>query len=768
MAADDRGGADAQQAAPRVTRSRRWLMIAIALLVIGLGASAIGANRWSTSQRKQERAAFAATATDVSETLETLIRSDLDFVATIRAVVTINPHLSSGQFNAWYDSLDGRARQVGSLGTAMIPRRHPARDCLVSAGGAIDPLSSAAASKVQSSWCRPISELAPAQAALLRGATDTGQFLTLPTVALGLPTMFVEAALYRRGAPLLTVADRRDAAFGWVLSSFDATSVISSAIGDNGGLGVTLYHQNPGQPPIVVGQSGVAVGSLSQFTALPIDGAWSVRVRGGAVVRGLSAGVQGWLGFAGGALVSILVFTLLLVLTRSRERALGMVEEKTGELRHQALHDNLTGLPNRVLALDRAEQLLARARRTQTTVSALYVDIDGFKQVNDTFGHAAGDEFLGIVSERLQTVIRESDTAGRLAGDEFVVLLDGSTVDVGPELVAERLLEVLHEPYELNGGTGRQLSHTASIGVAYGQQGTAEELLADADVALYVAKSSGRNRYVVFQSEMQTAAQDRLMLEMDLGDALARDQLFLVYQPTFDLRSERAIGVEALLRWRHPVRGVISPEVFIPIAEESGQIIPIGRWVLESACEQAASWRERGYALRVSVNVSARQLDNDELIDDVRRSLERNALEPSALTIEITETTLMRDADATGKRLAALKELGVRIAIDDFGTGYSSLSYLRQFPVDALKIDRSFIKGIAGSKQSAALIHTLVRLGKSLSLETLAEGIEDHSQLRALQRQHCDHGQGFLFARPLDVEQIERFLDDHGVRELTS
>jgi diguanylate cyclase (GGDEF)-like protein len=482
----------------------------------------------------------------------------------------------------------------------------------------------------------------------------------------------------------------------------------------------------------------------------------------------MSANTQGALVFSGGVLVSVLLFALLLVLTRSRERALGMVEEKTGELRHQALHDALTGLPNRVLALDRAEQMLARARRTQATIAALYVDVDGFKHVNDTLGHAAGDEFLRIVAERLQTVIRESDTAARLAGDEFVILLDGATVDAGPELVAERLLDVLREPYELSGDNRRQLTVTASIGVAYGLHCSADELLADADVALYVAKSSGKNRHVVFESEMQTAAQDRLALEMDLADALAQDQLFLVYQPTFDLRSELAIGVEALLRWCHPVRGVIAPDAFIPIAEDSGLIIPIGRWVLENACRQAASWREQGYVLNLSVNVSARQLDQDQLIDDVRHSLESNGLEASTLTIEITETTLMRDADATAKRLAALKDLGVRIAIDDFGTGYSSLAYLRQFPVDALKIDRSFIKGIAGSTQSAALIHTLVRLGKTLSLETLAEGIEDRAQLRALQRQHCDQGQGFLFARPLEVAEIEHFLDAHGVQALTS
>jgi diguanylate cyclase (GGDEF)-like protein/PAS domain S-box-containing protein len=432
-------------------------------------------------------------------------------------------------------------------------------------------------------------------------------------------------------------------------------------------------------------------------------------------------------------------------------------------LRHQASHDTLTGLPNRMLVLDRAQQMLARARRKGSPVAALYIDLDGFKHVNDTFGHAAGDTLLRLVASRLSSAVRAEDIAARLGGDEFIVLVDGSTLDCGPELVAERMLGVLEQPYEI-AGVERQLTLTASIGISVRMRGEADELLRDADLALYEAKALGRNRYVLFEAGMQTSSQDRLTLEMDLAEALQREELFLLYQPTVDLHSERVIGVEALIRWRHPTRGVLAPSEFVPIAEESGLIVPIGRWVLAEACKQATSWRRRGHMIGMSVNVSTRQLESDQLIDDVRIALKENDLEPATLTLEVTETTLMREADASAKRLADLKALGVRIAIDDFGTGYSSLAYLRQFAADTLKIDRSFISGIAASTESAALVRTLVQLGKTLGVETLAEGIENEPQLQQLRRERCDHGQGFLFSPPLEAEAMEAYLEGAGSR----
>jgi diguanylate cyclase (GGDEF)-like protein len=443
-----------------------------------------------------------------------------------------------------------------------------------------------------------------------------------------------------------------------------------------------------------------------------------------------------------------------------RERTDEVLASRQEELAFSATHDALTGLPNRALILDRVEQMLVRSRRRQTPVAALFVDLDDFKSVNDTLGHDTGNELLQAVAARLDGVVRDVDALGRLGGDDFVIVTEELSLMAGPELIAERLLDALQEPFTLSGAETR-LTVTASIGIAIGDRASAEELLHDADIAMYRAKWDGKNRYVVFESEMQDAIKSRVELEMDLRDAIASDEFFLVYQPTFDLRDMRPTGVEALIRWKHPTRGVLAPNDFIPLLEETGLITQVGRWVLQEASRQGAAWREAGYEIGMAVNVSGRQLDSDELLTDVEDALSESGLDPGALTLEITETTLMRNAEETARRLSAIKALGVRIAIDDFGTGYSSLAHLQKFPVDALKIDRSFIARLTENPEGETLIHTLVQLGKALSIETLAEGIEHQRELSLLQDEQCDSGQGFLYARPLDVEGTEKFLDNH-------
>ena len=452
---------------------------------------------------------------------------------------------------------------------------------------------------------------------------------------------------------------------------------------------------------------------------------------------------------------AVVLATLVSVRQLLAQRDLLVTQSK---LRYESMHDPLTGLPNRALIMDRMAQMLARARRARDPIAALYVDLDAFKQVNDTLGHGAGDELLRVVSDRLSDATRETDTVGRLAGDEFVLLLEPCTPGSTAEHVAERICEGLRVPVELADGEAWKLSITASIGIALGLDGSADELLHNADSALYEAKREGKDRWVMFDHTIETVTGDKIGIAIDLEQALERDELFLVYQPLFDLESGSITGVEALIRLRHPVHGVIPPGRFIPLAEHAGMIGPIGRWVLRKACQTAVGWRDSGRPIGMSVNVSAYQLDDRDLVGDVAEALELTGLDAGALTLEITETALMRDADDAALRLEALKRLGVRIAIDDFGTGYSSLAYLDRFPVDALKIDRSFVSGIAGSRDSKAIIHALVWLGKSLGLETLAEGIEQTFQLDYLRAEQCDTGQGFLLGRPLAPEQIDDLL----------
>jgi diguanylate cyclase (GGDEF)-like protein/PAS domain S-box-containing protein len=427
-------------------------------------------------------------------------------------------------------------------------------------------------------------------------------------------------------------------------------------------------------------------------------------------------------------------------------------------LEHLALHDSLTGLANRQLTVDRAEQMLLRARREQGPVALCFIDLDNFKDTNDSLGHEAGDKLLCAVAARLSRMLRAGDTVGRLGGDEFVILTEGIALADGPLLVAERIRGALHEPFFLAGYEGLPITVTASVGIATGDRPSAHELLRDADVALYRAKAVGKDCCVLFEPEMQSAAVDRLALKSNLYSALANDQFFLLYQPIFDLDTMAVRGVEALLRWRHPTRGVISPDEFIPVLEENGLIMSVGAWVLYEACAQAARWRRQGYHIQMSVNVSMRQIASPELVNDVVEALAASRLDPGTVTLEVTESVLMRDAEATVAHLGRLKDLGVMIAIDDFGSGQSSLTYLRRFPIDELKIDRSFIGDIDGSRQSVALLHTLVELGRTLGLSTVAEGIETCGQLEELRGERCAYGQGFIFARPMSADDVEPLL----------
>ena len=758
----------------------------------GLASSGVLAAEWRSKLVSDNERSFQATASDLSSTLRSKLDTTIGLTRTMRAIATMEPSAGDTRFVEWYRQLQRgapaapdvvaaliqpvpasglaafrrqaeadptfRARLGGSF--SIVPGGTRAVYCLTRATVGTSATTSLFPPLLD--YCAPVLPVIGQNpyAALVHTVTDTGSFIVTAPPGVGGALVAIGAAVYRHGAPLATISERRAAVTGFIATSFDAKTLIQSLLAGRGSLAVSLYHTNVGGSPEPIGHAGASTAARSPgyHQRRDLGGGWLVDVTGNAA-GSVSANAQGLVVLGLGLLVTVLVFLLYRIPSRSRERAWGLVGEKTHELEYRALHDPLTGLPNRTLVLDRAAQMLSRARRFDIPATALFMDIDGFKQINDRFGHQAGDEVLRLVGTRLRAVLREGDTVGRLGGDEFVMLVDSVEMDaIGPKIVAERVLDALRQPMDLPGQ--RAISVTASIGIATGIPASAEHLLQDADLALYKAKAMGKDGYALFESAMHTVSQDRIELDMDLANALAAEQFFLVYQPMVNLETERVVGVEALLRWLHPTRGVIPPDVFIPIAEDNGLIIPIGRWVLEQACAQAASWHRKGYRLDISVNVSARQLERPQFVEEVRGALQNSGLDATTLTLEITETVLMRKPDATARLLAELKGLGVRIAIDDFGTGYSSLAYLRQFPVDSLKIDRSFISGLEVSSETHTLTHTLIQLGKALGLRTLAEGVEHHTQVRQLQREGCDLAQGFLFARPLAPEAVERFLED--------
>jgi diguanylate cyclase (GGDEF)-like protein len=430
-------------------------------------------------------------------------------------------------------------------------------------------------------------------------------------------------------------------------------------------------------------------------------------------------------------------------------------------LAHQATHDLLTGLPNRALVLDRLEEGVARARRGEGLMAVLFIDLDRFKLVNDSLGHEAGDELLRAVASRICAVVRPGDTVGRLAGDEFVVICERVHDRDEPVVIAQHIAAAVAEPVETHeaGGEARLVEVGASIGITFAGPGSGSDpdgLLRDADMAMYRAKQRGRGRVEIFDETLRVAVQRRMQTQEDLRRAIAEGELSLHYQPIVDAVTGKVHSVEALARWRHPARGMLPPAEFIPIAEETGLIVPLGAWVLAEACRQVTVWRAAHTAiaaLNVSVNLSARQLADAELVPTVSSVLAGSGLPSEALWLEITESTVMADAESARRTLADLRRLGVHIAIDDFGTGYSSLAYLRRFPVEVLKIDRSFVRELGQNPEDEAIVGTVVSLARILGLGVVAEGVETAAQAAELRRLGCHTLQGYGLGRPLPAEE---------------
>ena len=541
--------------------------------------------------------------------------------------------------------------------------------------------------------------------------------------------------------------------------------------------GVLLYVNAAGATLIGAGDSASLVGLRIDDFICGNDRTHLAKTRGRTSSR-----LEFQLVSANGALIDVEAATVVIAY-EARPALQTVLRDVTqrkhleARLVHDAFHDPLTALPNRALFRDRVVHALERLCRNPLTkpssgIAVLFLDLDDFKVVNDTLGHAAGDVVLKDVAARLCAVTRSYDTVARLGGDEFAILLEELIDGEEAMAIVQRISEALHEPIRIE---GRDMHVAASIGLAHADvHDTADVLLRNADVAMYDAKERGKATHAVFRAAMYDAIVQRRALESELREAAldpAAAGFSIVYQPIVELATGQVRGMEALLRWKHPVRGVTAPDQFIPIAEQTGMIVPIGRWVLEQVCRQLDDWRMLWQALgrdpdtlpSMAVNISGRQLQESNFIEVVEHALQLTACPARLVTLEITETVIMQRTEATLTSIQRLKSLGVMLAIDDFGTGYSSLSYLQRFPVDVLKIDRSFVEGVAKGGSDSALARTIITLGATLGLRTVAEGIEDVAQRDQLRLLGCQFGQGYLFARPLAVAAATQWLTENGM-----
>jgi diguanylate cyclase (GGDEF)-like protein len=757
-------------------RHRLWSAIAVLLVLVGSGTTIVAASVTSASNAGDAKTAFRASSEQVAASLKLAIQHEQDLMTSMSAFVAGNPAVSNTRFRAWATAERALARypEVLGLGDAvLVPESKLAR---FAAASERDPAGALPANGIftvvpagrRPAYCFTGAAVNPGRASTvpagfdycdgplgqpILAARDSGASAYLPIHVGAVTGLTVYTPVYRGGIVPATIAARRAGFVAWVGVTVVPASLLFQALAGHPGTSVSFSYAAGGSK--VAFHAGLAPRHARSMT-IDLHNGWTVRTSAALPATGLFARGRPSALVVGGILVSLLLGALVFVLGTGRARARRLVGLKTSELRHLALHDPLTGLANRALITDRVEQLLARSRRTGIPGAVLFVDIDEFKNINDTLGHAAGDQLLQAVSKRLTVGLRDADSVGRLGGDEFIVLVDGDP-QAAPAVVAQRILDVMSEPLTL-AGSSTPIMITATIGIALAMHDNADELLRDSDMALYRAKAMGKNCFAIFQPELKTALRYRLQVGVDLRAALDSGQFRLVYQPIYKLDDLSLTGLEALLRWDHPTFGEILPDDFVPLLESSGQIREVGRWVLAGACRQMAAWHGLGSTLGISVNVSARQLDDDAIVNDVREALEHSGLEPSALTIEITETALMRNVETSARRLAKIKALEVKTAIDDFGTGYSSLATLKALPIDTLKIDRAFTDALTRSPQSAALIRTLVQLGRDLGMRTIAEGVETIDQLDQLRLEHVNDVQGFLLSRPLAVAAVEALI----------
>ncbi len=758
-----------------------WAGLAIACVLAGLIVSYLLASSTASSDVSSAKHSFAHSTNTVAAALKPALQHGEDLLTSAGTYFAHNAIGSPAEFSAWakWARIVHTHPELQSLSLVALVRSNelaefkervaevPKRARLRFSKASKAALSSfkisppgyrsyhclALAGVARSSALKPAvgTDYCAYNAALLgtRDNTDTIYGTAHLDHSKGL---IVLTPIYRGDLAPITGLGRRAAFVGWLREVLDPSGLIAGIRRAEPGLAIRLRHTTP-LSTVAFASGTETPGGLTTETDL--HNGWMLRTFAPAPATGIFAHDDAITALVAGALLSILFGALVFLLGSGR----GPVRQRlTAPQKREELYDQLTRLPNRGLTLDRAERMLARAgRQSGIMVGALFVDIDWFKDVNDKLGTEAGDQLLKTVGERLNTVIRTHDTVGRYGGDEFVVLVESAARGMRLDSLARRIIESLHKPIELE-GFGPSFCITASIGVAFGRYATPEDLLRDAHMALFAAKAAGKDRYTLFNANMRSVIEGRGVLETDLNRALEERQFNLLYQPIFDLNTQGVVAVETLLRWKHPTKGEIAPDDFIPLAEESGLIVPIGRWALEQACTDAAAWNIHGHKVAVAVKVSANQLNREGFATDVQRALQQSGLEPGLLILEIAETTVMLDATGAARRLADLRQLGVRIAIDDFGSGYAYRADLQRMPIDFLKVDRSSLASSDDENYRSWLLEAILVFGRDLSLTVIAKEVESQEQLWALKEMGCALAQGYFMGEPAPAAAVEQLL----------
>jgi diguanylate cyclase (GGDEF)-like protein len=780
-------------------RSRKlvWALVAVLCVAAGAVASVLGAHAVAHGEAGKAQQSSQQSAAAIASTVRLSLRHEEDLAVGASTYFAANSNTSPNEFAVWvkwartlrrFPELDGltlvapvpatalaafHARITGQTlkptTTSTAPTSATKPTSATSASSAASALRVVPAGS-RATYCLAIANLVrgPAKSPpagldycsvtpRLLASRDTGASIYTPAHVGRTKALAINTPVYRGNVLPRTVLGRTAASVGWVREVLTPGVLLQEALRGHEASAVSLtYHSGSTRLAFAGGtpQAG------AQSTTIALHNGWTVQSFTGVPANTVLDDGDALALLIVGCVLSALLGVLVFLLGGGRAPVLVRVRApQTSAAPAEDLHDSLTGLPNRALMLDRAECMLARAgRQSGLLVGALFIDIDWFKDVNERLGQAAGDQILKIVSERLEGVVRAGDTVGRLGGDEFVVLVESAARGARLDSLARRMVEALHKPFNLD-DFGPNFFLTASIGVAFGRYAAPDDLLRDAQLALYAAKSAGKDRYTLFNANMRSVIEGRGVLEAELNTALAEKEFFVLYEPIYDLNTGRVAGLEALVRWMHPKRGVVLPDDFIPLAEETGMTVPIGRWVLEEACARAASWHVAGHRVGVSVAVTPNQLNRDGFVIDVRRALQQSGIEPAMLTLAIAETTVMGDVTAAVERLEEIKQLGVRIAIDDFGgSGYAYHSDLRRLPLDFLKVDRSSLAASEDEDYRTWLLEAILIVGRDLSLTVIAKGIDSFEQMSALQSMGCTMAQGALMGKPVPANAIENVL----------